>query len=116
MAIRIVQNLDAVQDSAELPFRVDLSQVLATFAGSETVTLEYWLDPAHDIWFDNGQKSQVERQETISFLDTPIRHRVTLVHGAGTPVDALAIHQKLTDGSGAVQQDFDAASIIIRRD
>lgn len=116
MAIRIVRNLDAVQDSAELPFRVDLSQVLKTFQGTETVTLEYWLDPDHDVWFDNGQKSQVERQETISFVDTPIAHRVTLVHGAGRPVDSLAIHQKLTDGSGAVQQDFDVASIIIERD
>jgi hypothetical protein len=116
MAIRIVRNLDAVQESARLPFRVDLTQVLSTFQGSETVTIEYWLDPEHDVWFDNGSKDQVERAETISFVDTPIAHRVTLVHGAGQPVDNLAIHQKLTDGSGAVQQDFDVASIVVQRD
>lgn len=116
MAINIRRNLNAVQDGVELPFRVDLSQVLATFQGAETVTLEYWLDDEHDVYFEGGEKSGESRQETISFIDTPIAHRVTLVHGAGQEVDAATIHQKLTDASGHVQKDFDLTSITIRRD
>lgn len=99
MSIRIVENLSAQQDQVRLPFRVHLLQVLASSRDSERVEIEYSLNDDHDVWFEGQTKSET-RSETIGNAQTPIEHRLKLVHGPGSPVDRPTIRQTIIDPQG----------------
>ncbi|HEX5759193.1 MAG TPA: hypothetical protein VF121_08365 [Thermoanaerobaculia bacterium] len=106
MSITIVRNLDVVQESAKLPMRVDLSQTLSSSENKEQVTIEYALNEDNDIWFDGSPKTKtVSRTETIARAETPIRHRLSLVHGDGEEVERAKIAQTITDELGIETPD-----------
>jgi len=101
MAIQIVKKLDAQQDEARLPMRIDLAQTLLSSEPSETVNLEYRLDAGVDVWFKGEPPAKTStRRETIAATPTEIHHRVTLVHGPGEVVERAAIVQTITDSLG----------------
>lgn len=99
MAIEIVRNLDIVQEEAELPMRIDLSQTLKSSEASEKVTIVYRLDDGNDVFFDDGTKVAT-RDETIARAETPVNHRLKLVHGAGTAEERAVVRQVITDELG----------------
>lgn len=113
MAIEIVRNLNVHQEAAELPMRVDLSQTLRSSEASEKVDIEYRLDDDNDIWFDGDPKTKSEtRSETIARAETPIAHRLKLVHGPGTAQERAVIRQTITDELGIETPDQDFLTIV----
>ena len=111
MAIRIVQNLNAQQEEVRLPIRVHLLQVLSSNRDSEQVQIEYSLTGDHDVWFEGPTKS-VSRTETIARAETPIEHRMKLVHANGSPVERPAIRQTITDSQGIRTTDRTSVTIL----
>lgn len=111
MAIEIVRNLDVVQEEAELPMRIDLSQTLKSDQASERVTIVYRLDDGNDVFFEDGTKA-ADRTETVSRAETPINHRLKLVHGAGTAVERAVIRQVITDELGIECPDQTFVTIV----
>jgi hypothetical protein len=113
MAIEIVRKLDVQQEEAELPMRVDLSQTLKSSEASERVTIEYRLDDDNDVWIDGDPKTKsATRSETIARAETPIAHRLNLVHGPGTAEQRAVIHQTITDELGIETPDQDIIIIV----
>ena len=112
MAIRIVQNLNAQQEEVRLPIRVHLTQVLACMdRDSEQVQIVYTLNDDHDVWFDGPTKT-VTRTETIGRAQTPIEHRLKLVHAAGDDIQRPSIRQTITDSRGIQTTDRTSVTVL----
>lgn len=111
MAIRIVQNLNAQQEEVRLPIRVHLTQTLASNRDSEQVQIVYTLNDDHDVWFDGPTKT-VTRAETIGRAETPIEHRLKLVHAAGDDVERATIRQTITDSQGIQTTDRTSVTVL----
>jgi hypothetical protein len=111
MAIRIVQNLNAQQEEVRLPIRVHLLQVLASNRDSEQVQIVYSLNDDHDVWFDGPTKTET-RTETIGNAETPIEHRLKLVHAAGDAVERATIRQVITDSQGIRTNDRTSVTVL----
>ncbi len=111
MSIEIVRNLDVMQEEAKLPMRIDLSQTLQSSEASEKVTIVYRLDAGTDVFFEDGTK-EATRAETIARAETPINHRLKLVHGAGTAEERAVIRQVITDELGIEAPDQTFVTIV----
>ena len=111
MAIRIVQNLNAQQEEVRLPIRIHLTQVLASNRDSEQVQIVYTLNDDHDVWFDGPTKT-VTRTETIGRAQTPIEHRLKLVHAAGDDIERPTIRQTITDSQGIQTTDRTSVTVL----
>lgn len=111
MAIRIVQNLNAQQEEVRLPIRIHLTQVLASNRDSEQVQIVYTLNDGHDVWFDGPTKT-VTRTETIGRAETPIEHRLKLVHAAGDDIERPTIRQIITDSQGIQTTDRTSVTVL----
>ena len=115
MSILIVENLSAMQEEPELPFRVDLKQMLESTEPSEMADIEYWLETDHDVFFEGQTKNGITRRVKIASVETPIRHRVKLVARPGTtPQGRVAIHQALTDETGFEEREFDLTFVNVK--
>lgn len=113
MAIRIVQNLNAQQEEVRLPIRLHLLQVLSSSRDSEQVQIEYALDDDHDVWFDGPTPTKTaSRTETIGNAETPIEHRLKLVHGAGDEVQRPTVRQTIVDSQGIRTPDRTSVTVL----
>lgn len=111
MAIRIVQYLNAQQEEVRLPIRVHLLQVLSSNRDSEQVQIEYSLTDDHDVWFE-GPTKRVSRTETIGRAETPLEHRLKLVHAAGEEIERPTIRQTITDAQGIRTTDRTSVTVL----
>ena len=113
MSITIVVNLDVVQESADLPMRVDLTQTLSSSEASEPVDIQYSLNPDNDVWFAGTPPAKTaSRNETIAAAETTINHRLTLVRGDGDAVERVKISQTITDELGIETPDQTFVTIV----
>jgi hypothetical protein len=109
MAIQIRAHLTASPSPATLPRRIDFRQTLRSNMDQENVGLEFAMDPAHEIWFKdgNGQPTKsIPRTIQVSQLDQPVLTRITLMKGPGTgPITLVEIDQTIIDSSGTAIPD-----------
>lgn len=104
MAIQIRKPLTASPNPTTLPKRITLTQTLRSNRTAETITIDYALDPAHDVWFQDGTAAPAKafrRTETIGRQDQVATDRITLVVGPGQgPQDLVTITETITDAAG----------------
>jgi hypothetical protein len=110
MIIGIIQHLTPDPQQVTLPGTVALTQRLSTDSPQEEVKLVFRLEPASDIWFDNGTKTctlVVVVDQLGNLFPPPAVHLVRgagtpapLVRGAGRPAAAVSIREVITDSAG----------------
>ncbi|HEY2295966.1 MAG TPA: hypothetical protein VGM86_35135 [Thermoanaerobaculia bacterium] len=104
MAIQIRSRLTASPNPTSLPRRIDFRQTLRSNQNGEQVVLEYQMDPAHDVWFVDGDGELVktiQRSVQVSRADQPVLTRIPLQRGPGTgPMVSVQIDQTITDSAG----------------
>src|SRR5262249_36447281 len=104
MAIQIRSHLTASPNPTSLPRRIDFRQTLRSNQNGEQVTLEYEMDPAHNVWFVDGDGKLVktiQRSVQVSQVDHPVLTRIPLQRGPGTgPMVSVQIDQTITDSAG----------------
>lgn len=109
MAIQIVQNLQATPNPTTLPRRIDFKQTLRSNRDGEAITVEYSMDPGHNIFFvdSSGQPTKkVQRTDTVSRQPQLCHDRITLQEGAGGgPLSLVQVNQTITDSSGVTIPD-----------
>jgi hypothetical protein len=104
MAIQIRAHLTATPNPTTLPRRIDFHQTLRSNLTSETIAVEFFLDPDHDIWFQdaNGKPTKtVQRGLTVTPVDQAFLIRICLQRGPGAgSMTMVEIDQTITDSSG----------------
>lgn len=109
MAIQIEQNLTATPNPTALPRRIEFRQTLVSDQPTETVTVLYSLDPAHEVWFlDSASKltKTITRTDVVSDAGTLRRDRINLQRGPGQgPMALVQIDQTVTDSTGVPLAD-----------
>jgi hypothetical protein len=104
MAIQIRSRLTASPNPTSLPRRIDFRQTLRSNQDGEPVVLEYQMDPAHDVWFVDGDGKLVktiQRSVQVSRAAQPVLTRIPLQRGPGDgPMVSVQIDQTITDSVG----------------
>jgi hypothetical protein len=81
-----MKDLSATPKAISLPGVVTLEQTLQSMGATETSTVVYLLDGAHNVWFRREDKlltKCLRFEATIDPAGTPLRHALTLVEGSG---------------------------------
>ena len=104
MAIQIRSHLTASPNPTSLPRRIDFRQTLRSNMDGEEVVVVYQMDPAHDVWFRDGDGNPtktIQRTLQVSQADQPVLTRIPLQRGPGTgPMVSIQIDQTITDSAG----------------
>jgi hypothetical protein len=116
MAIQIRQNLQAAPNPTSLPKRVEFTQTLISNRDSESIGIVYNLDPAHDVWFQDGSGALVKsvtRSETLSRVEKVCVDRIEMLRGPGQgPLATVQVNQTLTDSSGITLGDLTVVRLL----
>jgi hypothetical protein len=114
MAIQIRAHLTATPNPTTLPRRIDFHQTLRSNLASEDIVVAYFLDPGHDVWFQDaaGRPTKtVQRDLTVTQADQVFLTRILVQQGPGAgPMTMVEIDQTITDSSGIKIPD----SVVLR--
>ena len=116
MAIQIRKNLQAAPNPTSLPKRVEFTQTLISNQNSEPISIVYTLDPAHDVWFQDGSGAPVKsvsRSETLSRVEKVCVDRIEMQRGPGQgPLALVQVNQTVTDSSGITLGDLTVVRLL----
>ena len=106
MTVFVDEPLSASPNPTSLPRRMEFTHTLHSDLDEEPIIVAYSLDPAHDVWFEDGEgnrQKRILRPETIGKAPQVCVDRITMVLGPGQGgLLTVEVSQVVRDSEGNV--------------
>ncbi len=106
MTVFVDEKLSASPNPTSLPKRMEFTQTLHSNLDDEPIIVAYSLDPANNIWFQDGDgnpQKRILRQESIGKAPHVCIDRIPMVFGPGQGgLLTVEVSQVIRDSDGNV--------------